>query len=294
MIKFLKIIFLIFNLVFFFNLSLAFDGNSFSKQNPKNLAIKEDISFQNKRLPISNEVLKEIKKSQILLLIVVTFFVCGFLFLIYHLKKIRIINQQLEIFAKENEFLISETNHRVNNNLQLISLLISDTLRKTKGEENRTDFMRLLSKVETIASLHRHLYLTKNNDKIDLKNYLFEVKNNFSDIAKEKNININFVLDSINIIPDNAMYFGLLVSELIINSVKHAFDNMQEKSIHLFIEIDEQNSEIEFEYYDNGELSKGEKINPVLVIQLCQQLSVSPEINSLYGFNLKFTKKIEM
>lgn len=233
------------------------------------------------------------KKNFYLLLTVLFLFFIGLAVLLFYSKKIRTKNEQLSKLNHENSFLLRETNHRVNNNLQLISLLISETMRKKISEENKIDFKKLLSKVETIASLHRHLYLTKNNDKIDLKNYLFEVKNNFKGLAKEKNINIQFVIELVEINPDDAMYFGLLITELIINSVKHAFDKNQEKNIHLFIELDEQNNEIELEYFDNGILSRGKNINPVLVKQLCQQLLVEPTINSESGFNIKFTKKLK-
>lgn len=237
--------------------------------------------------------LKESKKINYLILIILVVVVIGLFVLFYYNNKINKKNKKLAQLHQENNFLLRETNHRVNNNLQLISLLISETIRKKHTEENKTDFKKLLSKVETIASLHRHLYLTKNNDKIDLKNYLFEVKNNFNDLAKEKNIEIIFTVDFVEINPDDAMYLGLLITELIINSVKHAFDETQEKNIHLFIELDEECKELELEYFDNGALSKGKNINPKLVNQLCQQLAVHPIFNSENGFTIKFTKKIE-
>lgn len=255
--------------------------------------IKKYELLENKFIIESKE--KELfstKKNFYLLLSVLVLFFIGLAVLVFYSRKIRSKNSQLSKLYEENRFLISETNHRVNNNLQLIALLISETLRKKHSEENKTDFKKLLSKVETIASLHRHLYLTKNNDKIDLKNYLFEVKNNFNDLSKEKSININFTIDFVEINPDDAMYFGLLVTELIINSVKHAFDETQEKNIHLFIELEEQSNEIEFEYFDNGVLSKGKNINPVLVNQLCQQLLVKPILHAENGFNIKFIKRI--
>lgn len=262
---------------------------------PTNIVSTEDTpkynnpiadSFLNKKDPISNQSLKEVKKNQILLVIIVTFFVVGFLFLIYHLKKVRIINLQLENYAKQNEFLISETNHRVNNNLQLISLLIADTLRKKHTEENKNDFVKLLSKVDTIASLHRHLYQSKTDDKIDLKQYLLEVKDNFLHLEQDKELQIKLDIDSIQSNSDNAMYIGLLITELIINSVKHAFQNNQEKTITLTIH--NRNQTTIFDYEDNGLRSIQKEISPKLVLQLCQQLKVYPTIETTKGFRLYF------
>ncbi len=256
---------------------------------------KNDFFAQKKNKTISKQTqtINEIKKSQILILIVVVFFVSGFLFLIYHVKKIKIINNQLESYARENEFLISETNHRVNTNLQLISILISETLRKKQNDTNKIEFEKLLSKVETIASLHRHLYETKNKDKVELKDYLLEVKNNFNTIITEKDIAINFSLNNVKINPDDAMYLGLMITELIINSVKYAFHSSQKKEINLHIAWNEIEQEIAFNYQDNGELSKEKEIYPVLVLQLGQQLAVNPILNSDNGFCLTFTKKLK-
>lgn len=254
----------------------------------------DDFFSQKKSKTISKQTINEIKKSQILILIVVVFFVSGFLFLIYHIKKTKIINNQLASYAKENEFLISETNHRVNNNLQLISILISESLRKKQNDANKIEFEKLLSKVETIASLHRHLYLTKNKDKVELKEYLLEVKNNFNSIVTEKDLTITFTLDSVNINPDDAMYLGLMITELIINSVKYAFTSSQKKKINLQVQWDKIKQEITFNYQDNGESSKGKEIRPILVLQLGQQLAVNPILNSNRGFCLTFTKKIEI
>ncbi|WP_417940131.1 sensor histidine kinase [Flavobacterium sp. RS13.1] len=278
----------IFYIVVFLNTSLVFSFQTkiFLQQNQGSNVIQIEKTFLNKKQPISNQTINEVKKSQILLLIIVTFFVTGFLFLIYHLKKVRIINQQLESYSKQNEFLISETNHRVNNNLQLISLLIADTLRKKHSEENRNDFIKLLSKVETIASLHRHLYQTKTNNEIDLKEYLLEVKNNFTSLEEDKEFEITFEIDSIQIHSDNAMYIGLLVTELIINSVKHAFEKNHEKRMSL--EINKENDVVSFDYKDNGVNSIDKKLSPKLVLQLCLQLKVNPTIETAKGFHLYF------
>jgi len=284
----LKLVVFAFSLVSYANdnLALSISQNSTLQDNKPQSENPITNTFLNKKAPISNQSINEVKKNQILLIIVVTFFVVGFLFLIYHLKKVRIINLQLENYANQNEFLIRETNHRVNNNLQLISLLITDTLRKKQTEENKNDFVKLLSKVETIASLHRHLYQSKTDDSIDLKHYLLEVKDNFMDLEQDKAIQITFDIDSIQSNSDNAMYIGLLITELIINSIKHAFVKNHEKVIQL--KIKQQQDVVVFDYSDNGISAIDQEIRPKLVLQLCQQLKVNPTIETTKGFRLYF------
>ncbi|NJM79050.1 MAG: sensor histidine kinase [Flavobacterium sp.] len=91
--------------------------------------------------------------------------------------------------------------------------------------------MKILSKIETIASLHRHLYKNKDKNEIELRDYLLEIKTNFNEIATDKNVVIDFNIDAIQIHSENAMYLGLLITELIINSIKHAFTENQEKKL---------------------------------------------------------------
>lgn len=268
----------------------ALDSDSFSFTTLQTIGKPEASIFNNKKT-ISDQTISEIKKSQVLLLIVIAFFVSGFLFLIYHLKKVSIINKQLENYSKENEFLISETNHRVNNNLQLISLLISETLRKKQSEDDKNDFMRLQSKVDSIALLHRHLYKGKNVNSINLSNYLEEVKNNFNVIERDQQLILNFQIDEIEVQSDNAMYLGLLVTELVINSIKYAFEEEQIKTITIAIlKIDDK---FTFNYSDNGQKNKAKAIHPVLVQQLCQQIGIHPEISIENGFQLRFLKSME-
>ncbi|MCO6162058.1 sensor histidine kinase [Flavobacterium sp. NRK F7] len=240
-------------------------------------------------IEFNEKQLKASKKNIYYLITVLLISLLGVFILIFYSKKIQHKNKLLEKLSEENEFLISETNHRVNNNLQLITLLIADTLRKKEKEEHRNDFLRILSKIETIASLHRHLYKNKNKNEIALKDYLTEIKNNFNEIAEDKNVALTFTIDDFKIESENAMYLGLLITELIINSIKYAFTATQEKIITTSITKETQG--YSFNYQDNGKTSINENIKPKLIHQLCLQLDVNYTINTSNGFQLSFVKK---
>ena len=230
------------------------------------------------------------KKNQLLLLVILGFLFTGLATLWFYSRKIRKSKKVLEKLNKENEFLISETNHRVNNNLQLITLLINETIRKNKNKEN-IDLIRLQSKIQSIALLHRELYVSKDKKTIDLQLYFKKIEEGFSEICTNENIVLKLNVDSISSDSDSAMYMGLLITELIINSVKYAFKDDQLKNIN--IEIIKIQSKFEFSYSDNGQKNKPQEIHPILVKQLCQQMGVTPEINIKNGFQLNFIKSIE-
>lgn len=212
------------------------------------------------------------------------------LLIAFFLNKTKQNNKKLQFLSKQNEFLVSETNHRVNNNLQLISLLIESRIRKNKSESEKTEFTRLLSKVEAIAALHRHLYVTNNVSTINLQEYLMDIKNNFEELTLEESINLTATIEEVKIDSDTALYLGLLITELCINSIKYAFNSQQEKNISF--SVIKKNNVLVFEYDDNGENSKNKIIKPVLAEQLCLQLQVEPTINTDKGFHFYFTKKI--
>lgn len=232
------------------------------------------------------------KKNQLLLLVILVFLFTGLATLWFYSRKIRKSKKVLEKLNKENEFLISETNHRVNNNLQLISLLISETIRKNKNENKENiDLIRLLSKIQSIALLHRVLYASKDKKTIDLKLYFAKIEEGFSEMCTNENIVLKMNVDSILSDSDSSMYMGLLVTELIMNSVKHAYKDDQLKNIN--IEIIKIQSQFEFNYSDNGQKNNSKEIHPVLVKQLCQQMGVNPEIVIKNGFHLSFIKSVE-
>ncbi|UGS23362.1 sensor histidine kinase [Flavobacterium channae] len=254
---------------------------AFYTSNKKYELLENKVIIDAKEKELTNS-----KKNQLLLLIILISVSCGLAVLWVFMKKIKKTNIQLEKLHKENEFLVRETNHRVNNNLQLISILISDTLKKNISSESKNDFIRLLSKVETIALLHRHLYTSKNKNEIHLNRYLIDVLNNFDEIFAEKNILIKYEIDELYIDSDTAMYLGLLITELIINSIKHAFEENQTKEVLLgILDLDES---IKFVYQDNGEKPKEKIVKPKLIDQLCLQLEADYEIDISKGFKLTF------
>lgn len=256
---------------------------------------KYKLSEKDKQIKINNLEIKNKNKELITtrakFLLISGLFVLailGTLLIAFFLNKTKQNNKKLQFLSKQNEFLVSETNHRVNNNLQLISLLIENRIRKNKSESEKTEFTRLLSKVEAIAALHRHLYVTNNVSTINLQEYLMDIKNNFEELTLEESINLTATIEEVKIDSDTALYLGLLITELYINSIKYAFNSQQVKNISF--SVIKKNNVLVFTYVDNGENSKNKIIKPVLAEQLCLQLEVEPTINTDNGFHFSFTK----
>lgn len=210
--------------------------------------------------------------------------------IIYFLKKIKSTNKELQFLSNQNEFLLSEANHRINNNLQLIIVLISDQISNMPDNESN-EIKKILKKINSIATLHRHLYQSHEKSSVNSYSYLNDIKDSFQDLFMEHTIKTNFNIDSLQLPIDMAMYLGLLLSELCINSIKHAFADQADKEINF--DLNKKGDFLFFNYYDNGKSAIGTDIKPRLIDKLCRQLRIDYNINTSKGFNLSFQIKIK-
>lgn len=266
----------------------------------KEIEKRFDIAKKEKQLQEKENEIKiqnlEIKNSSKRFWLVFVIFILssiGVFVLVFFLKREKKSNKELLSFSQENKFLLSEANHRINNNLQLIIILISEQIKKLENNQ-QTEIKNILSKIESIATLHKHLHkhLYKNQDKtkIDSKKYFNDIYLNFNSLLLDKNIQVNIEIDSILLQTDIAMYLGLLLTELFINTIKHAFVNQDNKVIIFKLKL--KNNTIYFHYSDNGKTLNGEKITPKLVSNLCKQLKGDHTINTNDGLKFLFHKKI--
>lgn len=194
-------------------------------------------------------------------------------------------NKQLKLLMNENQFLIGEANHRIKNNLQLIISLIGREIYNSKG---RIPVLNKLSdKINTIAALHQQLYLKNAKDTISVKDYVENIYENFKEGLSIKDLVFEMEIDEIDLKVEKAVYLGLLITELITNSLKYAFENRVDNFIGL--KIYPKNKDIYFLYIDNGP-GLGEDKNPKLVNLLKKQLESEtlPYNHEGYSIYLKF------
>jgi two-component sensor histidine kinase len=126
---------------------------------------------------------------------------------------------------KEKEVLLRELNHRVKNNLQVISSLFSIQAPKIQDPAAKELFKECQNRVRTIALVHDRLYAADNLARIDLADYYRDLVNNlFRSFGRNPAVIVpqvyveNTVLEFDHVIP-----CGLIVNELVSNSLKYAF-----------------------------------------------------------------------
>ncbi len=262
----------------------------FNLETQYKLADKESqIKINNLEIINQKKALASNKVNLYIALVLFMFSIAVAVLIAYFLKRSKKSNKQLQILSSENEFLLSEANHRINNNLQLVVILITNQLKKA-SETEKIQLKNILIKVEAISTLHKHLYKNEDKQTIDIANYLKDVKTSFFDVFKENDITTNFDVNSLEIATDQAMYFGLLLTELLINSIKHAFKNQDYKVIDFTLRGN--NGLLLFIYSDNGISLANKSIKPKLVDKICRQLEMDYNINTDNGFNFSMSKKI--
>ena len=232
------------------------DLQLFQKEEEAFKTKKIEEHYQNER----KEATIESKNQQLFFIIVLLSLIIGGAFLLY-LKNRKIdkqnktINKQLAELSKtleQKQMLLSELQHRVKNNLQhVISIL---EIQKESVDFNNIDELIRgnQNRIHSMALLHKKLNVSDNVNDVDLKRYITElselVKESYDNHKKKISLNIKYEVDTISI--EKALPLGLIITELVSNSMKHAFKKQGTGII--TIEIT-QNEDGNILYYaDNG------------------------------------------
>lgn len=152
----------------------------------------------------------------------------------------------------EKEVLLKEVHHRVKNNLQIVSGLLqlqSQTLKKP-------ELIRVLresqNRIESIALIHKNLYTSPNIGKLDVADYITNLATSIliSYQIEPDKIGLQTNISPVNFNVDQAMACGLIINELISNSLKHAFPHQQTGKI--IISLRKLADKIEMSIRDDG------------------------------------------
>jgi two-component system, sensor histidine kinase PdtaS len=139
-------------------------------------------------------------------------------------QQLETINQKIVAQDEEKTILVKEIHHRVKNNLQIISSLLRLQSGEIDNEELRAHFDEATNRISVMATIHQRLYDGNELSKIQLVNY---VQNLATDIhrvfssGKEIQFDIHSEIPSIGL--KSIVPFGLIINELISNSLKYAF-----------------------------------------------------------------------
>ncbi|MDW6021030.1 histidine kinase dimerization/phosphoacceptor domain -containing protein [Mesorhizobium sp. BAC0120] len=130
--------------------------------------------------------------------------------------------ETLEDRIREKDMLLRELQHRVKNNLQMITTLIRLETRNHVAPD-RTSLERLAGRVESLAILYRTLAAAEHKDELDLGIYLSQIAAATMQAHATEGIRLDLKVDTYPVSINVAMPAGLVVNELLTNALKHAF-----------------------------------------------------------------------
>jgi len=146
-------------------------------------------------------------------------------------KKLDIKNHQLNLEVDNKNILLRELYHRVKNNLQIISSLLSIQSKRISDKKAKSIFDESIQRIKSIAMLHEKLYKSDNLQIISMQQYTQDLVQELQQSFKGDNIDFKIICDKINLNLEIAVPIGLIINELITNSLKYAFadkkDNKQ-------------------------------------------------------------------
>jgi len=131
--------------------------------------------------------------------------------------------KQLDEAAREKDFLMRELNHRVKNNLNMVSSLIS-----LKGSETTKDLSDIIHQINAIGQVHEKLHKTQDVTHINFKEYIQDLLETVFTSFITRPVTIVNRIDDIQIQTDAAISLGLVVNEIATNAVKHGFTTDEE------------------------------------------------------------------
>ncbi len=146
---------------------------------------------------------------------------------------------ELEQQLREKDTLLRELQHRVKNNLQMITALIRMEARNVKGDTEGDRFDRLAGRVGALSLLYGALSAEASNESVDLGVYLSQIASAVMQAHASEGIRLDLKVDTWPVSINVAMPAGLVVNELLTNSLKHAFVGCEGGTITLHSLVDD-------------------------------------------------------
>ena len=197
----------------------------------------------------------------------------------------------------EKEVLLREIHHRVKNNMQIINSLLSLQSQHVEGEETMDVLKESQGRVRSMAMIHEKLYQSPNLTKIDFKDYIEKLASNliYNYQVETRNIEQIFEFKDVEMNIDTAIPCGLIINELVTNSLKYAFPQSESNGNGIIkIELNQVEDQFKLVISDNGvgmpshiKPENTETLGLQLVNSLVDQLEGTLEIDRQQG--TKFT-----
>ncbi|MCM1987782.1 histidine kinase dimerization/phosphoacceptor domain -containing protein [Methanococcoides seepicolus] len=208
-----------------------------------------------------------------------------------------------EALLKVEEIRKKEIHHRIKNNLQVISTLLYLESDKFKDKKVRDAFKNSQDRVRTMALVHEKLYQSEDMESIDFADYTKNLITYLSQsyVVGNRNITIDLDVADVFLNMDTAVPLGIIINELVSNSLKYAFDDKDENEKGIIsVDIEHHGDNFMLTVSDNGsgipddiDFRDTESLGLQLVTNLVEQIDGNIELKKDNGtkFIIQFTEE---
>jgi two-component sensor histidine kinase len=202
----------------------------------------------------------------------------------------RAVEEQVQELLREKDMLLQEMQHRVANSLQIIASILLMKARTVQSEETRLQLEDAHKRVLSVAAVQQHLHLTGRGAPIVIGSYLSKLCETLAQsmIGESRPISLKVETDSdaATVISHQAVSIGLIVTELVMNALKHAFP-VEKNDAAIVVSYKVSDSDWKLMVSDNGNgkppqspIDKKGGLGTSLVKALAKQLEATLEITS--------------
>ena len=209
----------------------------------------------------------------------------------------KLAQEQIKASLKEKEVLLKEVHHRVKNNMQVISSLLGLQI-STLGDDKLAEILKeSQSRIRAMAQIHEKIYQSQDLSRIDFYDYVQGLtKKLHQSYSQNPGIALQTSCENVFLSADTAIPCGLIINELVTNSLTHAFSRDDTGEISVSIHSD--NNDYVLEVSDNGsgfpagiDFRNTDSLGLRLVTILVSQIDGHIDLDSSNGtkFTIKFS-----
>ncbi len=213
-------------------------------------------------------------------------------------QKRRIAEEHLKRSLAEKEVLLKEVHHRVKNNMQIISSILKMQERQVEDERLKTVLGESQNRIRTMALIHENLYRNENLADIKFSNYVKSLAGNLlrSYTENQGKIRFEYDIEDVFLPLDTGIPCGLIINELISNSIKYAFEGRNSGTITIRLTRPDSGA-FELQVADDGKgissdfnIEKSKSLGMKIVTRLVQQIdgTMDYDFNNGTKFIIKF------
>jgi two-component sensor histidine kinase len=215
-------------------------------------------------------------------------------------KALQALNLQLDAKNRQNELLMKEIHHRVKNNLEMVKSLIALQCAQMEDSASKDAMIESQNRVQSMGIIHQKLYQGENLGSIEMKDYFINLSEGILDaFDAEDKIKIECAMENLELDIDTAVPIGLIVNELLTNSLKYAFPENGKGLVQISLSQPDPGM-LSLTVSDNGvgkingEQARGTGFGSQLIHLLTRQLNgemtETTETGTLTSFQFKISK----